>query len=173
MFSTPVLGFPLPAALSLLAAIPLAAQTLCQTSPSTLSLYDPIPARESFPILTRNTFATDGTAPEHLDVAVLLPGHLTPDCPTGSIEPMRGVRALGDGRYEGTVVHNSMSFHSHLFGETFTFTTDDVWDWQLLATDDGGRLYGAFRLRNSARLAVDGGAIYLQLVPDIMPPDWN
>lgn len=146
----------------------------CQTSPERVLGYAPIDAQDSFPILVRNTFTVDRSAPEHLGVSVLLPSSLTPDCPGGTIEPMRDIRDLGDGRFTGTVVANSMSFHSHLFGETFTFTADQVWDWQLPALEDGGRLHGAYRLRwVRTYRSVDGGAIMIQLMPDVLPQDWR
>ncbi len=153
---------------------PALAQThpLCQTSPPFIQLYDTTPARESFPIVTRNTFI-DGTGPELLDVSVHLPGTLTPDCPFGSIEPMRGIRDLGDGLFEGYVVHNSLSHHSHLFGQTFTFTTDQVWDWQLITPASEGRFYGNFRGRDFVTWAPDGGGVMITLMPDPLPPDWN
>ncbi|MEX3014824.1 hypothetical protein [Gymnodinialimonas hymeniacidonis] len=167
-----LLGSALFAAQALLAAAPLSAQPRCQSSPPAISLYDPGPARETFPAVVRNAF-TDGTAPEHLTLSVHLPGTLTPDCPNGSIEPMRGIRDLGDGRYEGTVVHNSLSHHSHLFGETYSFTTDQIWDWQLVTPQTEGRFYGAFQSRRFAETAPDGGGVMISLMPDPIPADWN
>ncbi len=154
-------------------ASPAHSQPLCQTSPPTISLYDPAPARESFTVLTRNTFAPDGTGPERLDLSVLLPPELTPECPGGTIEPMRGIRALGDGRFEGYLVRNSLSHHSHLFGQTFTFTTDQVWDWQLITPESDGRFYGAFQSRDFVTWAPDGGGVMISLMPEPLPPDWN
>lgn len=146
----------------------------CQTAPERVVLYDPAPARASFPMLVRNTFANDGTGPDRLDVDVLVPGALTPGCPSGSLEPLRGVRSLGDGLYEGFVVANSRSFHSHLFGETLTFTADQVWDWELSSDDTSGRLYGAYQLRwILAHRSVDGGAIMIRLMPDVIPETWQ
>ncbi|MBY4892634.1 hypothetical protein KUL25_07630 [Rhodobacteraceae bacterium N5(2021)] len=73
----------------------------CQTSPLCVLGYDPASAQESFATLARHTFAEDGTGPDRLGVLVVLPPGLAQDCPGGTIEPMRGIRALGDGRYEG------------------------------------------------------------------------
>lgn len=147
---------------------------VCQSAPDRRAIHDPSQARASYPIMVRNTFTADGTGPDGLTLSVHLPGTLTPGCPTGTIQPMRGIRALGDGMFEGYVVHNSMSYHSHLFGETFPFTTDQVWDWDLYTDDTEGRLYGAYWLRFSRQyLSVDGGGILLQLMPDAMPSDWQ
>lgn len=158
-------------------AAPAMAQTIdisCQSSPRPMLGYDPTPAQDSLPALVRNGLAPDGDATEGLDFTVLIPGEMTPGCPAGSLEPMRGITYLGDGMFEGFVVHNSLSHHGHLFGQTLSFNTDQIWDWQLYRDDTEGRLYGAFRLRwTLAHRSVDGGAIMIQLMPTALPPDWN
>ncbi|GAB5445565.1 hypothetical protein [Gymnodinialimonas sp.] len=168
---------PIALLLALALAHPAQAQTApisCQSSPAPIALYDPAPAQDSLPALVRNVLPSDPSATTPgLDFTVLVPGDMTPGCPAGSLEPVRDIRYLGEGRFAGVVVRNSLSFHSHLFGQSLAFDAAQVWDWQWRTPETQGRLYGAYRLRAALERAVDGGAIMRQLMPSPLPPDWN
>jgi hypothetical protein len=172
----PLLGFTLIAALATL-PLPSTGQSLppvqCQNAPGPVAFYDPAAARDSFPILVRNTFTSDGTAPDLLGVAVLFPPDPSGECPDGTIETLLNIRALGDGLFEGIVAADASGPNGHLAGVAFTFDTTQIWDWQLRTPNTDGRFFGAYRLRAFAATASNGGAALLQLMPDPLPADWN
>lgn len=146
----------------------------CQSAPQPTSLYDPSAAQDSLPAVVRNVLPSDPSAfTPGLDFTVLIPAEMTPGCPAGSLEPMRDIRYLGEGRFAGIVVANSRSFHAHLFGQTITFTWEQVWDWQFASPDTNGRLYGAYRTRSNLARLGGGDATALNLMPDAVPSNWR